>query len=235
MKIFILTWIIILQSSFIIACDDQNTQSDLGTSLDLISYGLTCCPLKNHKIREPDAVAREGGGFYANRGSNSCHFAIDLETFSATGESGEGKRVFASGAGTVVLAIKNWGKAGHTVIIDHGQNVYSLYAHLQVISVNYKEQVQAGESVGTVGYSGNAEQLRAKGLPAHLHFMIIKTLEPLSNWKPLSIVREIEKIDDIIPHMDNFGFIDSTSWLGSTCPNEDCGIPSTPTGVDIGP
>ena len=234
MKILILTWIIILQGGFILACDDQNTQSDLGTSLDLISYGLTYCPLENHKIRGPDAVASEGGGFYANRGSNSCHFAIDLETFSATGESGEGKSVFASGSGTVVLAMENWGKAGHTVIIDHGQNVYSLYAHLQVISVNYKEQVQAGDSIiGSVGYTGNAELLKTKGLPAHLHFMIIKTLEPLSNWKPLSIVREIEKIGDNIPHMDNFGFIDPTSWLGSTCLNEDCGQPSTPSVVEF--
>ena len=96
-----------------------------------------------------------------------------------------------------------------------------------MINVNRGERVQAGDTIGAVGYTGNAEQLRDNALPAHLHFMVIRTLEPLSSWRPLSIVREIEDINNNIPHMDGIGFIDPTSWLDDTCSKGCSGTPSS--------
>jgi hypothetical protein len=235
LKIFLLTLVLFFQTGFIIACDEQNTQSDIGTSFDLISSGLICRPLKNYIIRGKDPCARQGGDFYANRGSNSCHFAVDLETFSTTGESGEGNCVYAAGDGIVVLASEIWGDAGSTVIIHHGNNVYSLYAHLQMINVVKNAKVKAGDTIGTVGYTGNARHLKAMRLPAHLHFTIFKTILPLSKFRPISIVHEIENIDGKIPHMDKFGFINPTDWLSSISMEGNCSIvrpagDSIPTG-----
>jgi murein DD-endopeptidase MepM/ murein hydrolase activator NlpD len=51
---------------------------------------------------------------------------------------------------------------GLTVLIDHGDGWSSLYAHLLQASVSPDESVQAGQTLGHVGQSGNAST-------AHLH------------------------------------------------------------------
>lgn len=58
--------------------------------------------------------------------------------------------------------------AGNYVILDHGNNEYSLYAHLKQGSVSVKigEEVEAGEGIGLCGNSGNSSE-------AHLHFQVM--------------------------------------------------------------
>lgn len=55
---------------------------------------------------------------------------------------------------------------GNTVIIDHGQGVFSLYAHLSKIDVNKGDKVQQGKVIGKVGKTG-----RVTG--PHLHWSMI--------------------------------------------------------------
>jgi murein DD-endopeptidase MepM/ murein hydrolase activator NlpD len=57
--------------------------------------------------------------------------------------------------------------AGNYVMIDHGKNEYSLYAHLQPGSVrtHVGDQVKAGDVIGKLGSSGNSTE-------PHLHFQI---------------------------------------------------------------
>jgi len=126
------------------------------------------CPLKGKpQIRQADALAKEGGRFNSNRGANKAHGALDLN-------STLGADVLSALAGRAAVAQKSWGAMGHTVIIDHGAGAYTIYGHLDTISVSEDATVTTGQKIGTVGYSGNAQHLKAANLPAHLHFALIQ-------------------------------------------------------------
>ena len=64
--------------------------------------------------------------------------------------------------------------AGNYVMIDHGKNEYSLYAHLQPgsLRVHVGDQVKAGDVIGKLGSSGNSTE-------PHLHFQICDKPNPL--------------------------------------------------------
>ncbi|MRX10521.1 peptidoglycan DD-metalloendopeptidase family protein [Pseudoduganella sp. FT25W] len=79
------------------------------------------------------------------------HKGID---FAAT----KGTPVHATASGTVISAgplAENDGRYGNAVIIDHGAQ-RSLYAHLNSVSVQPGQHVQAGQLIGAVGQSGFA-------------------------------------------------------------------------------
>lgn len=64
---------------------------------------------------------------------------------------------------------------GNVVIVDHGEGMESLYAHLQGISVKVGYPVIAGDNIGTCGNTG-------KSSGPHLHFEIRKNgtcIDPL--------------------------------------------------------
>ena len=63
---------------------------------------------------------------------------------------------------------------GNYVMIDHGKNEYSLYAHLQPGSVGIRvgDQVKAGDVIGKLGSSGNSTE-------PHLHFHVCDKPEPV--------------------------------------------------------
>jgi murein DD-endopeptidase MepM/ murein hydrolase activator NlpD len=79
----------------------------------------------------------------------------------------------AAPEGTRVLAMKNGrvefagtrGGYGQTVIISHGRNVRTLYAHLSRIDVRAGQRVRGGDVIGAVGRTGNATG-------PHLHFEV---------------------------------------------------------------
>jgi murein DD-endopeptidase MepM/ murein hydrolase activator NlpD len=64
--------------------------------------------------------------------------------------------------------------AGNYVMIDHGKNEYSLYAHLQPgsVRVHVGDQMKAGDVIGKLGSSGNSTE-------PHLHFQICDKPNPL--------------------------------------------------------
>ncbi len=92
-----------------------------------------------------------------NKEKVSFHKGIDIR-----GKSGE--KVHAINKGRVVLA-DNLFFGGNTVILDHGQGIYSIYMHLSKINISKGEIVKQGQIVGLVGATG-----RATG--PHLHFGI---------------------------------------------------------------
>jgi hypothetical protein len=63
---------------------------------------------------------------------------------------------------------------GNYVMIDHGKNEYSLYAHLQPGSVRVYvgDEVKSGEVIGKLGSSGNSTE-------PHLHFHVCDKSDPL--------------------------------------------------------
>jgi murein DD-endopeptidase MepM/ murein hydrolase activator NlpD len=79
--------------------------------------------------------------------------------------------VHASAAGKVVFSGKLHGY-GNLILIRHGDNYFSAYAHNSKNLVNEGKQVDQGELIAKVGDSGNATGI-------HLHFEIRQGSTPL--------------------------------------------------------
>jgi murein DD-endopeptidase MepM/ murein hydrolase activator NlpD len=79
----------------------------------------------------------------------------------------------AAPAGTPIRAMKNgrvehagaWGGYGLSVVLTHGGDVRTLYAHMSRIDVQVGERVRGGQVIGAVGSTGNATG-------PHLHFEV---------------------------------------------------------------
>jgi murein DD-endopeptidase MepM/ murein hydrolase activator NlpD len=95
------------------------------------------------------------------------HTALDIA-------APKGKPIHATAAGQVIN-IHHRFFTGNTVIIDHGQGVMSLYAHLSEFNVKNGQYVKQGDVIGKVGKTG-----RVTG--AHLHWAMYlnqTTVDPL--------------------------------------------------------
>jgi murein DD-endopeptidase MepM/ murein hydrolase activator NlpD len=75
-----------------------------------------------------------------------------------------GTPVRAPAGGRVVLAAPLY-YTGNTVVIDHGQSLFSLFAHFSRIDVQEGDRVTAGQVIGRVGATG-----RVTG--PHLHWTV---------------------------------------------------------------
>ena len=77
-----------------------------------------------------------------------------------------GTPIHAVAAGTVVLAEPQY-YSGNVVMVDHGQGVISMYAHLSAFDVKVGDRVERGQLVGRVGATG-----RVTGPHLHLGLMV---------------------------------------------------------------
>ncbi len=85
------------------------------------------------------------------------HEGIDLA-------NGIGTPIVASASGTVIIA--SWqGGYGNMVVVSHGNNVTTGYAHLSSIGVSVGQTVGQGSVVGGMGSTGNSTG-------SHLHFEV---------------------------------------------------------------
>ncbi len=92
---------------------------------------------------------------YFNGQRRNPHSGLDIA-------ARQGTPIAAAAAGKVVN-IGDYFYTGNTIIIDHGQSVVTLYAHLNTIAVETEQTVERGEIIGTVGKTG-----RVTG--PHLHW-----------------------------------------------------------------
>ena len=124
--------------------------------------------LRTFTERNPASLAllqpvegRRSGNFGLRRIVNgkprSPHSGLDIA-------APEGTLIVAAGSGQVVDA-GDYLFLGQTVILNHGQGLLSLYAHLSAIDVTAGQTVGLGQTLGKVGATG-----RITG--PHLHFSV---------------------------------------------------------------
>lgn len=99
---------------------------------------------------------------YGNRihpisGEVKMHTGIDYASPQGTG-------IKATRGGKVIVRQYN-SSYGNYIIIDHGNGISSLYAHMSGFNVNYGDQVSQGEIIGFIGSTGSSTG-------PHLHFEI---------------------------------------------------------------
>lgn len=85
------------------------------------------------------------------------------------GDKGDEVKVFMGGVVKGVYSTK--GGYGRHVVVDHGNDVYSLYAHLNKITVFEGQEIPGGYKVGEQGNSGNTHPIGG-GDGTHLHFEV---------------------------------------------------------------
>lgn len=79
----------------------------------------------------------------------------------------EGTPIFATGNARVKEANRSRRGYGNHVILDHGFNYQTLYAHMSKIAVRLGQEVKRGEIIGYVGNSG-------RSTAPHLHYEVLK-------------------------------------------------------------
>jgi murein DD-endopeptidase MepM/ murein hydrolase activator NlpD len=77
----------------------------------------------------------------------------------------KGTPIYATNDGVVVIA-KNRYYAGNSVVIDHGEGIYSCYYHLSALHVRVGDSVKQGDRLGLSGATG-----RVSG--PHLHYAMM--------------------------------------------------------------
>ncbi len=136
---------------------DNNSSSD-NTQIQSPSSSGWGAPVANIIVTSPFGGRADPTGF-----SGSFHNGIDMGGTSST-------PIMASRSGTVVQASFD-GSAGNYIIIDHGDGYYSYYLHLSNYIATPGQSVSAGQTIGTMGTTGNSTGV-------HLHFGIATS----SNW-----------------------------------------------------
>ncbi len=135
--------------------------------------------LRNSKVTSKFAEQRSYF-FDGQKISEATHFGYDRASTA-------GAPVEASNSGLVAF-VGDIGIYGNTVIIDHGMDLFSLYAHLSSVSVSAGDRVEKHD---TLGFSG------ATGLAGgdHLHFAILlggTYVEPLEWWDPAWVKTHVD-------------------------------------------
>jgi murein DD-endopeptidase MepM/ murein hydrolase activator NlpD len=88
------------------------------------------------------------------------HKGLDITKPGCAGEA-----IVASAGGTIIQAGNNNNGYGNCVIIDHGNNISTLYAHMSKTAVSVGAVVNQGETIGYIGNTGNSYGY-------HLHFEV---------------------------------------------------------------
>lgn len=107
------------------------------TSLSNLQWPVPSCTL---------ITSRFGYRVAPTTGASTYHGGLDIG-------AGMGASIVAADAGDVIYAGANGGY-GNCVMIDHGNGVVTVYAHMSSIGVSYGQYVTAGQYVGAVGSTG---------------------------------------------------------------------------------
>ncbi len=137
-------------------------------NVSTVATGSMAWPLPGHYTITSDYTMRNNPitGVYGH------HTGIDIS-------APKGTSIVAAGSGTVVSA--GWNNAyGWRIIISHGGGIQTLYAHMTSFAVSEGDYVNAGDTIGYVGSTGNSTG-------NHLHFSVLVNGSYVSPWGYVSV------------------------------------------------
>ena len=137
---------------------------------DTSGGGSTAPPVYSSSYVWPcggDITSEFGWRIHPIYGDSRFHAGVDIGASSGT-------PVACAGNGTVISAGWNGGY-GNCVIIDIGNGLSAVYAHLSAINVSSGETVAAGQTVGAVGSTGDSTG-------SHLHYEVRLYGSPVSPY-----------------------------------------------------
>jgi len=112
--------------------------------------------------------AKGDGHFGAPRSGGRRHRGVDVEAAVGTPV-----RVIQSGR---VVEIGIHRGLGLFLVVEHQAALKSVYAHLNSVDVRVGERLRQGQTIGTVGKSGNA---RHPWIHPHLHLEVFRNDQPV--------------------------------------------------------
>ena len=112
-----------------------------------------------------------GNRIHPTLGVQQFHNGVDMA-------APNGSPILAAYSGTVVAAAYN-GSMGNYIMIDHGDDLYTIYMHASAMYVSKGAQVSRGDQIGAVGSTG-----RSTG--PHLHFSVRLNGSYVSPWNYIS-------------------------------------------------
>jgi hypothetical protein len=118
------------------------------------------------------------------------HLGVDLASLARS-------PVQAANTGRVIFA-QDFGIYGLTVVIDHGQGLYTMYGHLSRIDVDVDQPITKGEIIGLTGQTG-----LATGDHLHFGFMVHGIfVNPIEwwdhHWIKGNIYKKFSMLDKLI-------------------------------------
>lgn len=99
------------------------------------------------------------------------HKGIDI-----TGTDCEGEPIVASASGTVLTASDTGSGYGIHVVIDHGNDLITIYGHMSECCVSVGDKVEQGQTIGYIGSTGYAYE-------AQCHFEVRKDFETVDPFE----------------------------------------------------
>ncbi|MDR7113723.1 murein DD-endopeptidase MepM/ murein hydrolase activator NlpD [Microbacterium trichothecenolyticum] len=143
-----------------------------GGAASAVPTGIDAAPAASGAWAVPLAGGYSKGrgfGYHPVQGCGYCstnHQGYDMA-------QGCGATIYAAGPGRVITA-GSWQGYGNTVRIDHGDQVVTLYGHMQwgSLRVTVGEEVAAGAPLGAEGNTG-------KSFGCHLHYEVQKSGAPV--------------------------------------------------------
>lgn len=123
--------------------------TDVGSSPQIESIGF--------KLRRPTKGI-------LTQGYHKEHYAIDIGNKLNT-------PIYAAAGGKIIKSQDGWNYGyGKHIVIDHGNEIETLYAHLNVREVEVGDEVKAGELIGLMGNSGRV--FGPTGIHLHLELRV---------------------------------------------------------------
>lgn len=146
--------------------DPQNDQPGAGTGTGNLVWPSYCTYISS----------RQGPRIHPITGEYKNHGGTDIG-------ASYGTAIWAADSGKVVTSCDGWnGGWGNYVMIDHGNGMQTLYAHMSSRAVSVGQYVTAGQVIGYVGSTGMSTG-------AHLHFEMYENgsrIDPQTKYPGLS-------------------------------------------------
>ena len=118
----------------------------------------------------------------------------------------KGDTVYAAFDG-IVTRSKYYHGYGNMIVIDHGNQLETYYAHLSAFLIKYEDSVTKGQAIGMAGSTGRATT-------SHLHFEIRENNKPydtelvfdFENGKPRDKVAEMDNLAELQKELKPKGY-----------------------------